>query len=80
MHEESLSCIFSDAKDFPDLAQGLQYFVQRVMMSSDIAREHARAEVIYWACEKIEDVLINVIDVQKGGLSVVPGVAILRYC
>lgn len=58
MHEESLSRIFSDANDFPELAQGLQYFVRRAMVSSDIVKEHARSEVIKWACKKIEDVLV----------------------
>ena len=60
MHEESLSRILSDVSDFPELAQGLQYFVQRVMVPSDIVRDHARSEVIKWACGKIEGVLINV--------------------
>ena len=56
--EENLLRIFSDARDIPELAQGLQHFVQRVMLSSDIVKEHARFKVIKWACGMIEDVLL----------------------
>lgn len=52
-----MTAVFSKIKEFPELAEGLKYFVRKVVRKSDIASSKQDKEIVRWGCKVIGDAL-----------------------
>jgi len=55
--ERSLTTVFSKIKEFPELVEGLKYFLRKVVRKSDIASSKQDKETVRWGCKLIGDAL-----------------------
>ena len=55
--EERLVEIFVTAKEAPQLAPGLRYFLKKVVSKTDVAGSAQDAETIRWGCRVAGDIL-----------------------
>jgi nucleolar MIF4G domain-containing protein 1 len=56
-NEERLVEIFIKAKDVPDLAPGLRFFLKKVVSKTDVAGSRRDSETVSWGCKVAGDVL-----------------------
>jgi nucleolar MIF4G domain-containing protein 1 len=56
-NEERLIEIFIKAKDVPDLAPGLRFFLKKVVSKTDLAGSRQDSETVRWGCKVAGDVL-----------------------
>lgn len=49
--EKILLDIFSKAKEIPEMASGLRYFLNKVVSKTDIAGNKADQALVQWACK-----------------------------
>ncbi|KAL9027243.1 MAG: hypothetical protein Q9196_004207 [Gyalolechia fulgens] len=55
--QESVSRVFVQATDKPELAKGLQYFLKKTVSKTDIAGTQADQETVRWGCKVARDAL-----------------------
>ncbi|MCJ1247700.1 suppressor of glycerol defect [Trapelia coarctata] len=55
--ERSLMDVFLKVKEFPELVEGLKYFLRKVVRKSDIASTKQDKETVKWGCKVIGDTL-----------------------
>lgn len=56
-NEKRLMEIFLQAKDAPDMAQGLRYFLKKVVSNTDIAGSREKEATVKWGCRVARDAL-----------------------
>lgn len=56
-NEERLVEIFVKAKDIPQLAPGLRFFLKKVVSRTDVAGSQRDSETVRWGCKVASDVL-----------------------
>ena len=56
-NEEPLVKIFVKAKDVPQLASGLRFFLKKVISKTDVAGSRQDSETVRWGCKVAGDVL-----------------------
>lgn len=56
-NEERLVEIFVKAKDAPQLAPGLRFFLKKVVSKTDVAGSRRDFETVRWGCKVAGDVL-----------------------
>jgi len=52
-----LTNVFLKVKEFPELVEGLKYFLRKVVRKSDITSSKQDEETVKWGCEVIGDAL-----------------------
>lgn len=55
--KQSISVIFAQAGEKPELAKGLQYFLKKTVSKTDIAGTQADKETVRWGCKVARDAL-----------------------
>lgn len=55
--EEMLMNIFLKVRDTPNMIQGLQFFVKKVLKKTDVAGSKQDKEKVNWGCRVIDDTL-----------------------
>ena len=55
--EKSLIKVFLKPKEMPDMAQGLQYFLRKVVSKTDIVNNKADLDTVKWGCRVARDAL-----------------------
>lgn len=55
--ERSLTAVFSKLKEFPELVEGLKYFLRKVVRKSDITGMKQDKGTVKWGCKVIGDAL-----------------------
>lgn len=56
-NEKRLMEIFLQSKDAPDMAQGLRYFLRKVVSNTDIAGSREKEATVKWGCRVARDAL-----------------------
>lgn len=62
-NEKALLDIFLEAKQISEMADGIRYFLKKVVRRTDIAGSKSEKEMIKWACKVVGDAL-NVVATQ----------------
>lgn len=55
--EKSITDIFVQEGDKPELAKGLQYFLRKTVAKTDVAGTKADKETVKWGCRVARDAL-----------------------
>ena len=59
-NEKMLLEVFLRPKEIPEMANGLRYFLRKVVSKTDIVGSEIDRAVIEWACEVVHDALLVV--------------------